>query len=433
MRTLTLISIGCITGALVLQAADDDTFLLKGATIHTMAGKDIPNGSILVRNGKIAGVGQDLAAPAGVKVIEAPGMQVYPGMIDSGSSIGLTEIGAVRETSDIQELGKFNPQLRASVAVNPESEHIPVTRANGITAVLALPDGQGLSGQASVIHLDGWTTDELEVKRSAAIHLRMPTIGAMGRRGAAAPDAEDIPGRPRVSFEQLKQAYDKDMLELNNFFEDARRYAQAKETKAAGFKTDLKLEAMLPIIRGEEPLLITAERERAIRDALAFADKQKIKIILCNPREASQMLDDIKAHNVPVILGPTLALPLTEDDGYDKPFTMPNEFYKAGIKFSFASFSNEFSRDLPYQAATAVGFGLPKEEAMKAVTVNAAQILGVANQMGTIEEGKSADFMVVNGDPLETQTQVKQLFIKGKNVDLEDKQKRLYEKYEKRP
>jgi imidazolonepropionase-like amidohydrolase len=420
--------------ATLLHAADDDTFLLKGATIHTMAGKDIVNGSILVRGGKIAGVGQDLAAPGGVKVIDASGMQVYPGIIDSGTSVGLTEISGVRETSDAQELGKFNPQLRASVAVNPDSEHIPVTRANGITAVLAMPEGTGLSGQASLIHLDGWTTDELEVKRSAAMHLHMPTIGTTGfRGGGGGGDAEDPTGAPRITFEQMKQNYDKEMVDLNNFFEDARRYARAKETAAADFKIDLKLEAMLPVIKGEEPLLITAQRERAIRDALQFADKQKIRMILCDPKEAYKVLDEIKSHNVPVIMGPTLSLPVTEDDPYDQPFATPGQLYKAGIKFAFASFSNQFSRDLPYQAAAAVPFGLPKEEAMRAITVNAAQILGVANQMGTIEEGKFADFMVTDGNPLEIQTQVKQLFIKGKNVSLDDKQKRLYEKYENRP
>jgi imidazolonepropionase-like amidohydrolase len=235
-----------------------------------------------------------------------------------------------------------------------------------------------------------------------------------------------------LTFEERRQTYEKEMLELNNFFEDARRYAQAKKSGATHFKTDLKLEAMLPVISGEQPLLITAERERAIRDALQFAGKQKIRMVLCDPKEAYKMLDEIKKSGAPVVLGPTLALPVTEDDAYDQPFTTPSQLYKAGIKFAFASFSNQFSRDLPYQAAAAVPFGLPKEEAMKAITVHAAEIWGVANLMGTIEEGKVADFMVTDGDPLEIQTQVKRLYIQGKSVDLDDKQKRLYEKYEKR-
>ncbi len=330
-------------------------------------------------------------------------------------------------TNDVQELGKFNPQLRASIAVNPESEHIPVTRANGITSVLALPDGPLISGQASLIHLDGWTTDEMEVKRSAAMHLHMPTIGGGGGRGGCRM------GGGAGSFEEQKKAFDKDMAELNDFFDEARRYKQAKAAHSPDFKPNLKLEAMLPVIDGEEPLLVTAVRERAIRDAIAFGEKQKIKIILCQATEAYKVTDEIKSHDIPVVLGPTLALPLEEDDPYDQPATTPAMLYKAGIKFAIASFSNEFSRNLPYQAAAAVAFGLPKRRSDEGDHRQCGADLGVANQVGTIEEGKSADFMMVNGDPLLEQTEVKQLFIKGKDVNLDNKQHRLYEKYLNRP
>jgi imidazolonepropionase-like amidohydrolase len=435
LKRLLITGVAALTAAGVASAADDNSFFVKGATIHTMAGKNIENGSILVRNGKIVGVGQNLAVPKDVKVIEAKGMQVYPGMIDSGTTVGLSEISAVTESNDVAELGKFDPQLHASVAVNPESEHIPVTRANGITAVMALPGGGGrrggasgqmIAGSASLIRLDGWTTDDLEIKKTAAMHLTIPTISNGGGRGG------EMAG-PRVPYEQLKTQYEKDMRELNEFFEEARRYAQAKTVKGPDFRTDLKMEAMIPVIDGTEPLLVTAIREKAIRDAIAFSDKQKIKIILCQSAEAYRVIPEIKAHDISVILPPTLALPLDEDDPYDQPPTTPTLLYKAGIKFAFASFRNEFARNLPYQAATAVAYGLPEEEAMKALTVNAAQIWGVANQLGTIEEGKSADFVITDGDPLLTQTQVKQLFIQGKNVSLENKQKRLYDKYSGRP
>jgi imidazolonepropionase-like amidohydrolase len=426
---------GFLTAGLAC-AADDNSFFLKGATIHTMAGKDIENGSILVRDGKIVGVGQNLTAPKGVKVIEGKGMQVYPGMIDSGSTVGIQEISAVTESNDISEVGMFDPQLRSYIAVNPESEHIPVVRANGITAVLAIPGGGGrrgggggqiIAGNASLIRLDGWTTEDLDIKGAAAMHLTLPTLGGGGGRGG------EGGGFMRVSYEQQKQAYDKSMKEVNDFFEEARRYAQAKKAAGPGFRTDLKLEAMIPVIEGTEPVIMTAVRERAIRDAIAFADKQKIKIILSQCAEAYKVIPEIKAHDIPVVLPPTLALPDGEDEPYDQPPTTPALLYKAGIKFSFASFSVEFSRNLPYQAATAVAYGLPEEEAMKAITVNAAQIFGVAGQMGTIEEGKSADFMMTDGNPLKTETQVKQLFISGKNVNLDNKHKQLYEKYSGRP
>jgi imidazolonepropionase-like amidohydrolase len=176
-----------------------------------------------------------------------------------------------------------------------------------------------------------------------------------------------------------------------------------------------------------------ASRERAIHDAVQFADQQKVKVIIADPRELGKMGPELKARNIPAILGPTLALPLHEDDPYDAAFTLPDQFYKAGVKFAFGTFSNEFARNLPYQAATAVAFGLPYDEALKAVSLNAAQIWGVGDKLGSIEEGKSADLMVTDGDPLETKTQVKQLFIKGKTVDLDNKHKRLYEKYLARP
>ena len=434
MRNLAIL--GLLAAGVACAADDNNSFFLKGATIHTMAGKDIDNGSILVRNGKIVGVGQNLTAPKDVKVIDGKGMQVYPGMIDSGTTVGLSEIGQVRESSDVAEIGKFDPQIHAFIAVNPESEHIGVTRANGITAVLAVPGGGGrrgggssqlLGGSASLIRLDGWTTEDLDIKGAAAMHLMIPTIQSGGGRGG------EGGGFMRVSYEQQKQQYDKDMRELNEFFELSRRYAQAKAANLPDFRTDLKLEAMIPVIEGKEPVLVTAQRERAIRDAIAFADKQKIKIVLYQAAEAYKVIPEIKAHDISVVLPPTLALPDGEDEPYDQPPTTPVLLYKAGIKFAFASTTNEFSRNLPYQAADAVAYGLPREEAMKAVTVNAAQIWGVAGQMGTIEEGKSADFMLVDGDPLMTQTQIKQLFISGKNVSLENKQKRLYDKYTARP
>ncbi len=404
--------------------------MIRGATVHTMAGPDIQNGSVLVRNGKIVGVGQNLTAPSGTQLIEGKGLHVYPGMIDSGTTVGLTEIGAVRESSDVSEIGKFNPQLRAAVAVNPSSEHVPVTRANGITSIIALPAGELISGQASLMHLDGWTSDDMTVKGGAAMHLRMPSIQTRvnGRFFDDAP-----PGGPGMGFDEARKRYETQMRELNDFFESAHRYQKAKAAHLPGFEQDLRFEAMLPVINGEMPVLISATRERAIRDAIAFGEKQKIKIILTDATEANKVAAELAAKKIPVILGPTLSLPAAEDDPYDLPFTTPGDLYKAGVKFAFASNSVEFSRNLPYQAATAVAFGLPHDEAMKAITVNAAQIWGVDKQLGSIEEGKWADLMITDGDPLETPTQVKQLFIKGRAVDLDNKHHRLYEKYLNRP
>jgi imidazolonepropionase-like amidohydrolase len=428
--------------ALPALAADADSFLLRGATVHTMAGAQIENGSVLVRNGRIIGVGKDIAAPKDVPVIDGKGLHVYPGLIDAATEIGLVEVNSVRETQDTTELGRFNPQLVALTAVNPASEHIPVTRANGITTVATMPQGPLVSGQVSLIHLDGWTTEEMGVSRTAGLHLRIPFIQvAAGGRGGAQADDETPGGRggatgPATTYTTAKQNYDRQMAELNDYFESARRYKQAKDAKAPELRTDLKFEAMIPILEGKEPVLVNAVREREIRDAIAFADKQKIRIILCDAPEAYKVTKEIKEHNIPVILGPTLELPLNEDDPYDRRYTTPADLQKAGIRFAIGTFSgtaNLSSRNLPYQAAQAVAFGLPHEDALRAITKNAAEIWGIADRVGTIEEGKWADLLVTDGDPLEAKTQVRRLFIKGKPVDLDNKQHQLYEKYLNRP
>jgi imidazolonepropionase-like amidohydrolase len=426
-----------IPAALMAAPGADDSFVLKNATVHTMAGAEIQNGSVVVRNGRIIGVGKNLSVPKDLKVIDGKGMQVYPGMIDAATQVGLIEINSIRESEDVTELGKFNPQLVALTAVNPSSEHIPVTRVNGITTVAATPEGSLIGGQVSLIHLDGWTTDEMGLKPHAGLQLRFPTIALPGGRGGGNIDADpSSPFAAARSYTTLKQAYDKEVAELSEFFENARRYKLAKDAKAPGFKPDLRFDAMIPVIEGREPVLVEARRERDIRDAIAFADKQKIKIILLDPVEAYKITKEIKDHNIPVILGPSLSLPLTEDGDYDEAYKTPLTLQKAGIEFCFATLSggaNLASRNLPYQAGQAVAFGLPKEEAMKAVTKNAADIWGVGDQIGTVEEGKWADLVVTDGDPLEAQTQIKLLFIKGKPVDLNNKQKDLYEKYLNRP
>jgi imidazolonepropionase-like amidohydrolase len=426
-----------IPAAMVAAPGADDSFMIKGATVHTMAGAAIENGSVIVRNGKIIGVGKNLAVPKDLKVIDGKGMQVYPGMIDAATEVGLVEINSIRESLDTTEIGKYNPQLVALTAVNPSRENIPVTRYSGITTVATMPEGQVIGGQVSLMHLDGWTTDEMGVKPRAGLHMRFPAIAAGGGRGGFVA-SDETGGGPagRASFTEAKRNYDKEIADLNEFFESAHRYKQSKDAKVAGFKPDLKLEAMIPVIEGKEPIMVSASREREIRDAIAFADKQKVKIILCEAQESNKVTKEIKEHNIPVILGPVLTLPSSEDAAYDQSFTVAAELQKAGIVFSLGSLrgkSNIDSRNLPFQAAQAVAFGLPKEDAMKAVTKNAADIWGVGDQIGTLEEGKWADLLVSDGDPLEAQSNIKLLFIKGKPVDLGNKQHDLYEKYLNRP
>jgi imidazolonepropionase-like amidohydrolase len=414
--------------ALAPLCAASDAVVLRGGTVHPVSGPDIPGGSVLIENGKIAAVGAQVTAPPDARVIDLHGLHVYPGMIDSATEIGLSEIGAVREMNDVTDLGFFKPQLRAAVAVNPASEHIPVTRANGITSVVTMPGGGIVAGQAALLHLNGWTVEEMAVRVPVAMRVEFPYVRT------ARPGFSER--RQRTPYAEAKKKYEEQVQELEDFMESARRYRQAKLAGGADFEPDLKLEAMLPVIDGKLPMLIRADKEKTIREAIAFAEKQKVRMILERGEQAWKVAAELKAHNIPVVLAPTLRLPDEEDDPYDKPFTIPGELWKAGVKIAFASFgpgAEQNPRNLPYEASAAAGFGLPRDEALKAVTLNAAQIWGVGDELGSIEPGKWADLIVTDGDPLETRTEVKQVFIKGGAVDLENKHHRLYEKYLARP
>ena len=407
-----------------LRAAGPDTILLRGATVHPVSGPEIADGAVLVRDGKIVEVGARIAVPKGARVIELKGLHLYPGMIDSATEIGLSEIGAVREMNDVSDIGLFKPQLRAATAVNPASEHIPVTRANGITSVITSPGGGIVAGQSVLMHLSGWTMEDMAIRAPAAMRVEFPHIQAPNRFAEA-------PGRPSA-YADAKKRYEQQLRDLNDFMESAERYRQAKTAASAGLETDLKMEAMIPVLDGKVPMLIRAEKENAIKEAIAFADKYKVHMILEQGAEAWKVAAELKAHNIPVVLPPTLRLPDQEDDPYDKPFSMPGELSKAGVKIAFATYgpgAGGNPRNLPYEAAAAVGFGLPAEEALKAVTLYPAEIWGVGDELGSIEKGKWADLIVTDGDPLETRTQIKQMFIKGAPVDLDNRHHRLYEEY----
>ncbi|HLJ44391.1 MAG TPA: amidohydrolase family protein [Bryobacteraceae bacterium] len=424
-------------GLLYAQTPTQSTaFLLKGGTIHTMAGPVIENGSILVRDGKIIGVGKNLTPPEGVPVIDISGQQVYPGMIDAASMLGLSGLDEAPETSDAREIGEIHPQLRALSAIHPDDEQIPMTRANGVTSAVVFPEGDLLAGQLTMIHLDGSTNDGMAILPAAAMHLHFPVIKTM-RVWKHEPAEEDedpqdaIVYKP-VPYREAKKEHDRQLRELNSFFEEARRYRHAKLAHSKDLKPDSRYEAMIPVLEGAMPVFVTAVRVREIREAIAFADKQKIRMILADAAEAYKAIPLIKSHNIPVVLQPTLSLPLDDDDPYDRAYTTPSDLYKAGIKFAIATFSANAVRNLPYQAAAAVPFGLPKDEAYKAVSLNAAEIFGVGKKLGSIEEGKNADLIVTNGDPLEARTKVIRVFINGKAEDLETRQKELYEKYKAR-
>ncbi len=418
------------------QSASSGVYAITHAKIFTLAGSPIEDGTLVIRDGKIAAVGASVEIPAGASVIDAKGLQVYPGLFDAVTQMGLREIGAVGATVDSAETGNYNPDVVAATAVSPSSEHIPVTRASGITEVLAVPasggldsfSGQGtLGGQASAIHLAGWTIDEMLIKKSVAMVLNWPEIQT---------ETFDFSTftRKEKPYTEAKQEYEKQVNELTDWIERARHYAQAMEKGSVSkYDRDLKLEALAPVVRGELPVLVFANRARDIRNAVEFCDKQKLRMILAGGEEAYKVKDLLRSKEIPVILRPMLSLPEEEDDPYDRELSQPAELSAAGVKFAIASFDNSFARRLGQNAANAVAHGLAYDEALRAVTIAPAQILGLSTQIGTLEPGKLANVIVTNGDPLELTTDVKYLFIRGQLTSTENRHHRLYEKYLNRP
>ena len=427
-----------LLAGLPLSASEADSVLIRNVTVHPVTSAPIQNASVLVLDGKIAEVGAHVSGRKGARVLDGRGLQLYPGMINAGTNVGLSEISSERETVDLDEIGPFNPELKAEVAFNPSSEHVEVTRASGITSVISLP-GSGsrgsrnstetnvINGQAALMHLAGWTWEEMAVMPSAVMDMVFPEIRATPKQFAAS-----LGTKPRP-FAEEERKYRETLREVSDFFEDARRYAKAKSAPAPDFRANIRMEAMIPVLDGKLPLFVRAERERAIKEAVAFADKEKVKIIIADPLEIGSTGPLLKEKNIPVVLGKSLELPMRDDDSYDAPYALAGKFYKAGVKLCFATFDVQFARNLPFEAAQAAAFGLPQEEALKAVTINSAQILGAGDRLGSIEKGKIADLILTDGDPLEARTNIKKMFIAGREAMLESRHTREYEKWMARP
>jgi imidazolonepropionase-like amidohydrolase len=429
----------CLTVAFVclwvvaLSAADSNSVLIRNATIHPVTGPEIQNSSVLILDGRIAEIGPKLAPRAAIRTVDARGLHLYPGLINAATNIGLAEIQALRDTVDLDEVGMFNPELRAAIAFNPSSEHIEVTRAAGITSVVSLPGSGGrraasaggilITGQGALMHLDGWTGEEMTVNPGVVMDLLFPEVEREPRPGSATPPL----------YKEEQRQYAERLRELSEFFEQARRYQKAMAARGPDFRRDLRLEAMAPVLEGLQPIAIRAERERSIRDAVAFADKEKVKIIIADPREIGGAGPLLKERHIPVILGRAFQLPMRDDDPYDAPYTLAAQFYRAGVKICFGTFDVQFARNVGFEAAQAAAFGLPREEALKALTINSAEILGVGDRLGSIEKGKLGDLILTDGDPLEARTNIRQMFIAGREVSLESRHTREYEKWMKRP
>lgn len=410
--------------------------VLDGGTVHTLAGEPFV-GRVVIDDGKILAAAPGAEAPAGAETLDVTGLHVYPGMVDALGQMGLVEVGAVAATVDTTELGSYNPHLQAVTAIHPASEVIPVSRANGITHAVSAPragnDGV-IVGQASLVHLDGWTVEEMTIEPSVAMVVNWPQIRTRSF------DFSTFSVR-ETPFNEAKEKAEKAQNELRDWFDAARRYAHAVAAGSQRTERDLKLEALARVLDGGLPVVVQARAKRDIEAAVEFAEEEGIRMILAGASHAWEVKELLAEKGIPVILGSTQSLPEEVDDPYDRPFRTPGELAAAGVKIAFGTGAGggfgpggpHSARLLPYEAAQAVAFGLPRDEALKALTLYPAEMYGVGNQLGTIEAGKIANLMVTDGDPLAITTHVRHLVIHGKVSSTDNKHRRLYELYRSRP
>jgi imidazolonepropionase-like amidohydrolase len=395
---------------------------LIGGTVHALDGPDIAGGTVLFAKGKIVAVGKKVSVPADALKVDVTDKHVYPGLIEAYSNTGLIEIGAVRATRDSSETGSINPNVRAQVAVNPDSELIPVGRSNGVLLSMSVPSGGLISGQSALLQLDGWTWEHLTVRSPVGMHVRWPQMEPIGAWWMKESKKDQLAERDDA-LDDLRKALD-----------DARAYIKAQAADPER-PVDSRWEAMRDVLSGKVPVIVEADEIQQIQSAVAFAVKQKLTLIIYGGYDAPHCAALLKKHDVPVIVGGVHRLPRRRHESYDTPFTVPARLHEAGVKFCISGsgrFGASTLRNLPYQAAMAAAHGLPEREALKAITVYAAEILGVDQRVGSLKAGHDATVFVADGNILEIPTHVTAAFIQGRAVDLSNRHKRLYQKYKQR-
>ncbi len=395
--------------------------LIRGATVHPVDGATLTEASVLFEEGRIGAVGKNIDPPPSTQVIEAEGQHVYPGLIEPLSDLGLREINAVDATVDTTEYGQDNPNARAWVAVNPDSELIPVTRAGGVLLANVAPQGRYLRGQSAVMQLDGWTASEMILRAPSGLSVAWESI------------------QPRDSDDKaLAKKREEKFRELDDLLDQVRRYRDRRRSTSQEVPSDIRLESLIPVVEGELPLIAEANRQPAIEAAVAYAQSQGLNLVIFGGYDAEACADLLVQHQVPVILAGIHRLPQRRDDPYDAPYTLPERLRQAGVRFAIGGDGPggpggaANARNLPYHAATAVAYGLPRDQAIRAITLAAAEILGIDDQVGSINVGKHATLIVTDGDVLESESNVTHAWIQGREVDLRSKHTMLYEKYKQK-
>ncbi|MEB2775258.1 amidohydrolase family protein [Algoriphagus sp. D3-2-R+10] len=408
---LPLMVIAQIDGETIKPRAG--TFLLQNATVVTITKGVLNNTSVLVEDGKIKEIGANISAD-GAEVIDCTGKFIYPGMIDGGTKLGLVEINSVAETVDYAEVGNFTPNMQALTAVNPNSVAIPVTRVSGVTTVLSVPAGGLFPGTAALINLNGYTPDQMYAGFKGIV-MNFPSSGRRGRYD-------------RRSDEDIKKANEKALKEANELWDKATTYGSLA-SNGADLEYYPEMEHLAKATTGELPLLIEVNVAADIQAAIKWVEGKDAKVIFTGVAEGWRVADEIAKSGIPVVTGPIQALPTRDSDRYDTPYANAGKMVKAGVKVAIRTDDQENVRNLPFFAAFAAAYGMGKEEAWKAVTINPAEIFGLADQYGSVEAGKVANLIVADGDPFETKTNIMHVFINGYRMPLSNRQIRLYQEF----
>lgn len=432
--TLCLIAAPASAQKAARPAAAPAAIVLRGGKVLTVSHGVIENGAVVMEHGKIIAVGPSgsVAVPKGAQVVDVSGMTVYPGLIDSESRLGLTEISAEQMTNDyLEPSDEVFPHLHVWEAFHAESELIPVTRVNGITnAIVAPGERDTLPGQAAFIQLDGKSAKDMVLVRDIALPLNF--TGEQRRNDSF--EKAKFPFTRMGMAAQLRQAFidARDYQQKWTDYEKKKAEPQKDDKKGPPSppKRDLKLEALLPYLEGKKPIVLAAEEPGDLETALELAREFNLRVILNHVEHAHRLLDMIAATRLPVIIGPIYERP-KDGERYDSVYGMPAELHKRGVKLAFASYTAHQSRNLPYAAGYAVAFGLPYDEALKALTLNAAEIWGLGDQLGSLDVGKTANVVVATGDPLDPRSDVKQVYIQGRPISMETRQTRLRDQYSK--
>jgi imidazolonepropionase-like amidohydrolase len=418
----------------ILTSAQENPIALKGGKLLTITHGAIENGVIVMQNGKIAAVGEagSVNIPANAQVIDATGETIYPGLIDSETQLGLTEISAEATTNDLVEMSdEIMPNMHTADAFHAESALIPVARLNGITNAIVAPDGgDTLPGQDSFIQLAGSSAPEMLLIRDLALPLNFT---GDERRNKGGFDKRKFPSTRMGLATQLRQAFidaQDYKMRLADYDHKKADAVRDKKPEPLAPKRDLKLEALIPYLDGKKTVVLAAESSSDLQTAVSLANEFKLKFVLNHISHSQPVLDYVASLKVPVIVGPIYEAP-KEDERYDTVYSLPAQLYKRGVKIVFASYSAHNVRNLPDAAGFATAFGLPHDEALKAITLNAAEVWGVADQLGSLDTGKTANVVVANGDPLDVKTDVKQVYIQGRAIPMTSRQTQLRDEYSK--